>query len=364
VRRAVIFAITFVFAIALLARASTYTVRFTENAVLTTFGSASDTSVKTEPGLKFKWPDPIQSVTKYDNRTRFLQTPPVTQQTLDNRQLVLESFCTWNVSDPLRFFQKFSNAGDRAASHYQQAEGIIRGNLRSAMGEISRYRIDELFTPSSRASKLPDLEQKILETLLAKQEDGSSLADYGVTITAVGVNRIILPEETTGAVMDSMRQDRSRLVQELESKGQAQRQAIITAAQAHAEKIRAFAEAYAAEIRRQGDLEAEQYIAQMNESPELAVFLKNIEFMRTAMAKRITYVVNGGIPGFELFFPDAQRTGRSGIPGISGLMGHDPVDAHAREQMEFEESQRIATQRRPVSAPSTTTPVTPAGDRQ
>jgi hypothetical protein len=156
--------------------------------------------------------------------------------------------------------------------------------------------------------------------------------------------------------MNSMKQDRKRLVDELDSRGVAQRQAIVTAATAHADKIRAFAEAYAAEIRRQGDLEAEQYIAQMNESPELAIFLKNIEFMRTAMAKRITYVVNGGIPGFELFFPgSAQRTGRYGIPGISSLMGNDPVAA-----AQDAEAHHRASQRNVLPASTETT----AGDRQ
>src|SRR5204863_9901729 len=74
VRRALVIAAAAVFVIALLARAMTYTVRFTETGVLTTFGKAGDEAIKKDPGLYFKWPDPIQSVTKYDTRTRFLQT--------------------------------------------------------------------------------------------------------------------------------------------------------------------------------------------------------------------------------------------------------------------------------------------------
>lgn len=363
-RRVIIFAITIVFAIALLARAATYTVRFTEAAVLTTFGSAGENSVQRDPGLKFKWPDPIQSVTKYDTRARFLQTPPVTQQTFDERQLVVEAFCTWHVVDPLLFFQSFSNAGDRAASHYQKAEDLLRGNLRSAAGEISRYRLSELFTPASRASKLPELEERILSSLRASRIDGAGIADYGIAVTSVGISRIVLPEETTGAVMQSMKQDRARLVQELESRGGAQREAIITTARSHANKIQAFADAYAAEIRRQGDLEAQQFVAQMNESPELAVFLKNIEFIRTAMAKRITFVVSGAVPGFELF--NGMRKVRAGgqIPGISALMGDDPVGevtGPAAPVLDDEQSRLIAAQREAGSAAA---PASSTGGRQ
>jgi len=108
VRRPIILILAFIFAVALLARAVTYTVRFTEAGVLTTFGKAAEqdlTKVR-EPGLKFKWPDPIQSVTKYDTRSRFLQTKAEQQQTADSRQITVEAFCTWKVKDPLKFFQR------------------------------------------------------------------------------------------------------------------------------------------------------------------------------------------------------------------------------------------------------------------
>src|SRR5262245_35688907 len=100
----------------------TYTVRFTETAVLTTFGKASEADVIKEPGLGLKATDPIQSVTKYDKRVRLLTVKLETQQTADSKQVIVEGFCTWRVDDPLKFFQSFSNAGDRADEHYRKAE--------------------------------------------------------------------------------------------------------------------------------------------------------------------------------------------------------------------------------------------------
>jgi hypothetical protein len=132
-------------------------------------------------------------------------------------------------------------------------------------------------------------------------------------------------------------------VSELESRGEAQSRAITTAAEAHASRIRAFADAYAAEIRQTGDLEAEQYVAQMNESPELAVFLKSIEFIRTATAKRITWIVNNSVPGFELMSRESARVAEDGsIPGVARLMGSDPAA----------ESTRIAGQSTQPGAPA------------
>lgn len=321
-RRPVIIAVAIVFALALLARTMTYTVKFTENAVLTTFGKAGANAIQTKPGLKFKWPDPIQAVTKYDTRSRFLQTQSQTQQTADSRQLVVETFCTWRVSDPLKFFQRFSNAGDNAQDHYKAAEDrVLRGNLRSAMGEISRYRIGELFTTDTTTSKLTELEARILATLKTPSQEGTSIADYGIEVEVVGINRIMMPEETTKAVFDSMKEDRAFLVKGLESKGDSEAQTIIGTADANARRIEAFAKQLAADIRQKGDQEAQPYIVAMQEAPELAVFLKNIDFMKQALGKRMTWIVDTSMPGMELLSPTAVRNAKPGtVPGVSGLM--------------------------------------------
>ena len=97
------------------------TVRFTERAVVTTFGKAGESSVKTEPGLGFKWPYPIQSVTKYDTRQRYSETRSEALATADNRQIIVQSFIVWEVKDPLKFFQALNNT--RAAN--QTLERIV-----------------------------------------------------------------------------------------------------------------------------------------------------------------------------------------------------------------------------------------------
>lgn len=332
-RRPVIIAVCLVFAVAILGRLMTYTVRFTENAVLTTFGKAGPDAKKDQPGLKFKLPDPIQSVTKYDTRSRFLQTQSETQQTADSRQLVVEAFCTWRVSDPLKFFQRFSNAGDRALDHYKQAEEkVLRGSLRSAMGEISKYTMGELFTTNTSASKLPELEARVLAGLKARGQDGYSIEDYGITVDVVGINRIILPEETTKTVFDSMKEGRNLLIKGLESRGDSEAQTIVGAAKANAARIESFAKALAADIRQRGDEEAQPYIAAMAEAPELAVFLKNVDFVKNALAKRITWIVDTSMPGFEFLSPGAMRKSESGhIPGVGALMSEPTKPLGAAE---------------------------------
>jgi membrane protease subunit HflC len=320
VRRSLMIGIAAVLVIALLAFMMTYTVRFTDAAVLTTFGKAGPDSIHKEPGLYFKAPYPFQSVTTYDTRVRIVQLRLETLQTFDSRQLIVEAFCTWRVSDPLIFFQRFSNAGERAEDHYRQAEKTLQDNLRSALSELSRYRMSDLFPRGTTPSKLPELEQAVLATLRAGgSEGGRALTGDGIEAVNIGINRIKFPEETTKAVFQRMEADRKRLIDQLESQGQSEAQTIRTAAESLAKKIRAFADAQAREIRARGDAEATPWLALMNENPELAVFLRNLDFMRTAFAKKVTLILPTSTPGLELLSPDSMQGVQSGeIPGGLG----------------------------------------------
>ena len=67
---------------------TTYQVRFTEVAVLKTFGEAQKDEVKLEPGLYPKWPWPIQEVRIYDKRTRVLRHHSLTNWVLVQRTLI------------------------------------------------------------------------------------------------------------------------------------------------------------------------------------------------------------------------------------------------------------------------------------
>lgn len=304
--------------VALVSRMVTYSVRFTEVAVVTTFGEASEKSTVAEPGLHFKAPYPIQAVTKYDTRIRFLQTRSETQQTADDRQIVVEAFAMWRVEDPLLFFQRFSGAGDREADHYRRAEEILRSAMRSAMAESSRYRMDELFTSEGR-SKLPELEAGVLSTMVGTSVGTQTLASSGIKVESVGISRVVLPEETTTAVFERMAADRDRLVKQIESQGLSAAETIRSTAQSKAQRISEFANARGAEIRTRGDIEAAKYLELMNQEPALAIFLREMDLLANAMAKRATLVLSTDMPGIRSFRPDAMSKVKGGEIPDSGF---------------------------------------------
>lgn len=286
---------------------TTDTVRFTETAVVTTFGRADASDVREEPGLVFTIPW-AQRVTKYDKRARFLETRPETQQTKDQRQVVGTVYLTWRVGDALKFYQRFSSAGDRPEEHYRQAEQVLRGYLRSAaLSEFGRFRLTELLTPVPGASKLAELEAGMLARLKNSAAGETSLADYGIEPLAVGFSSMTFPQETTKEVFKAMSSNRTTIANEAKSQGESRAATIRSEAEADAKRILAFADTLAQSIRGQGDIEAAQYVAQMKDDPELAIFLQNIKFLRDTVGRQFTLVLPTNLPGMELLRPDAMK---------------------------------------------------------
>ncbi len=318
-----------VFVLVLVSFTVTYQVRFTEKAVLTTFGKADPDSSKGGAGLHFKLPYPIQSVTTYDTRLRFTPAKGQSVSTKDSRLIIVEAYCTWRVSDPLKFYERFSNAGASSDEHFRKASEVISSALSGSMTEIGSFNMDELFARDQGASKLPQLEGRMMQAMVGGSS-GVSLSEYGIEARDVGINKIILPEATSKAVNERMAANRDRVAQAIQSQAEAEEVGIKGKADSMSKTILAFAERRAQEIRNKGDLEAAQFIRQMNVNPELAVFLKNIDLLRDSLAKKATLVIPFSAPGMGVFSPNAMDNVRPGqIPGsnMEGVTGKPRSDA-------------------------------------
>jgi len=300
-RRPLFFLLAGLIVVALAAFSFTYTVQYNERAVVTNFGSADEADLKTEPGLKFKWPYPFQSVTSYDTRVQVVDALGTQQQTADDKQIVVEAYAAWRVDNPLVFYRKFSNAGPDERDHYAEAEKTVLSSLNSAISETSRFRMDELFSPSFGSSRLPDLEKAILAVVRRDAGDPNTTG-LGIEIVDVGINRIRLSEQNSTDVIERMKADRQKLAQDTISAGQATAQTIRTTAESDAQRIRSFAERQASNLKSIGDQEAGQYIATMQENPKLAMLLEELQFLRDAYSKQITLVISGA-PGFRMLQP-------------------------------------------------------------
>ncbi|HZW07315.1 MAG TPA: SPFH domain-containing protein [Phycisphaerales bacterium] len=328
--------IAIVVVLAILAFMTTYTVRFTEKAVVTTFGRADGSSVKTEPGLGIKWPYPIQSVITYDTRQRFTETKSETLATADNRQVILQTYLVWRVNDPLLFFRSYGNGGAREIDHVRQAEETLRAKLRSALAETSRYRLTDLLNAGQGGSKLGDLETGILKSLQGDTAGGGgggasgALAASGIEAVSVGIQSMELPQAVTEAVFKNMQATQEKLAAAEGKRGQTEADTIKNKADADAQKIQAFAQRTAEVIKGQGQQEAAVYLAMQKEDPRLAVFLQQLRFLREATGHRTTLVLPLSMAGFQLLNPRVQEQLSNGtIPPLGGAPV-PPADLNVR----------------------------------
>ena len=80
--------------------------------------------------------------------------------------------------------------------------------------------------------------------------------------------------------------------------------AIKSRAEQDAKRILAFAERRAAEIRELGERESAPFLKQMSANPDLAVFLKQMDFMGSLVSKRTTVVLPTTMPGVDAISPE------------------------------------------------------------
>ena len=203
----------------------------TEYVIVAQFGNP--VRAITAPGLYAKLPDPAQSVIRVDNRLRLYSLPQVEFLTEDKKNIVVESYATWRVTDSLLFLTSVRDAPG--------AEARLADVLTSELGvALGTYDLSSLVTTDPAAMRLPAMMEQVKANV-----DGRT-AQYGFAVTDVRLKLITYPEANQASVFQRMRAERERIARQLRSEG----------AEAAA-KIRAEAETQAAIIRAEADKDAE-----------------------------------------------------------------------------------------------------------
>jgi membrane protease subunit HflC len=187
----------------------TYQVRETEVAVVTTFGNP--TGFPDKPGLKWKWPRPIQKVHKFDKRVfnfegRFEQT-----LTSDNYPLLVMLYVGWTISEPKTFFDVFRDGLPK------EAEPALAGLIESGKNEVvGKHPFSHFVSIDEKQLKFVEVETDILKAI-----QPAALSKYGIAIKFVGIKKLGLPESVTEKVFNRMQAERQREVDKIKADGDA-----------------------------------------------------------------------------------------------------------------------------------------------
>jgi len=278
-----------------------FQVRFNEVAVVTTFGKASEGSIKNTDGkgagLYLKWPWPIQDVRRYDARVRILEDRLEQQETLDKQVVILSTYVSWKIGNPLDFYRSMRNE--------QNAERYLLDRLRTARAEVGNYSFDDLTNVDPAALKLAEVE----EAVLRRMRTDISSQQYGVEVDNVGIKRIILPQDVAEKVFERMSLTRQRLAQSARSEGEAVARSIRARARSAQQRILAFADRRAQDIRSEGDQAAARYYATFARNEDFAIFIRKLESLETTLANNTTFLLDTRIVPFDVLEEGAAAPG-------------------------------------------------------
>jgi len=271
----------------------TFTVRFNESALVTTFGKISRRV--DEPGLCWKWPPPINSVMTFDRRIRMYQRLPVETQTSDAQPIVVTVYVNWRINDQVEdFYNSFHVPGmGNAESLVIEAEDMINGWIAEASNIISEFKLSELITLDADRFKLDDMVRGAESSMLVRlREKAQADRGYGIEIEDVGLEMLGVPDAVTANVFTRMASERQKESTRLIGEGRREADSIKGRAEGQAKIITAQAEAEAEKIRAEGDAESLQYLEVLNKNPELANILRSYKTMSKILGDRTTYVFN------------------------------------------------------------------------
>ncbi len=249
----------------------------TENAIVTQFGQP--VRVITNPGLYAKLPDPFQSVTHINNQLNIYNLPQTEFLTADKKNIVLEAYATWKVTDPLLFLK---SVRDPFGAETRLAD-VIASELGVALGQVE---LGQLVTVDTEKLKLSTTLSTVAQTAASRTEQ------YGFTVTDVRLKQLTFPQANLTSVFQRMKAEREAIARQFRSEGTEQAAKIRAAADTERAQILADANQKAAEIRGQADAEAISiYANAFGKDPEFYQFLRTLQSYEVFVDNNTTLIL-------------------------------------------------------------------------
>ena len=264
----------------------TFQVRETESALVTRFGKP--VREITEPKLYFKWPAPIERVHKFDSRMQVFEADLGETTTKGAVPIIVNTYVVWRIAEPLKFLNSVGTVKEAEVKLYSQITDTQNRVIgQHSFGEFVNSDAAKIKFKQIEAEMLADLEQTLSD-------------EYGIEIKTLGIKQLKVSKDVTVKVFERMKAARNRRTEATIARGEAEATKIRADANLKKTELLAAAEARAKAIRGQGDAEAAKYYKLLEEEPELAMFLRNIEALEKILKERSTIVIRDDSEPFKL----------------------------------------------------------------
>ncbi|MFT6802842.1 MAG: membrane protease subunit HflC [Salibacteraceae bacterium] len=285
----IIFLITTLIILLIVAHQSVYIVKETEQVVITQFGKPVG-EAKTEPGLKFKTPF-IQKTNYFEKRYMEWDGDPNQVPTKDKKFIFVDTYARWQITNPLQFFIRMTN--ERGAQ--TRLDDILDGETRDY---IAAHDLEEAVRSNNRVPASSGATGEMISDSLATISVGrqelqrmilisanKKAADLGIVILDFRFKRINYVQEVSEQVYERMKSERYRIADKFRSEGQGEASRINGEKERKLKTIQSEAFRKAEEIKGKADAKAAGIYAsaynQTYASRELYGFLKSMETFET-----------------------------------------------------------------------------------
>jgi membrane protease subunit HflC len=249
----------------LIAMTAPFTINEAQVAIRTEFGAI--VGLDYSPGLHWKWP--WDQVVKFDRRILSQSYTGETFLTNDNRGLIVDFYVKWKVKDASRYFQATGGREDLAGERIAE---IVKDGIKSVVAQ----RTLEQIVSAERAAVTGEM----------IGQAGTNVANLGMDLVDVRVQRIDLPDDVSTRVYDSMKQNFVKIAMKLRAEGTSASVRIRAAAERSRTEILADAERDALRVRGDGDALATQtYSKAYSKDPEFYAFYRSLQAYERSLGK-------------------------------------------------------------------------------
>jgi membrane protease subunit HflC len=244
--------------------------------VLYSFGQIKE--VITEPGLRFKLPQPFQNVVFLDRRVLTLDSPETGSiQTAEKKNLVVDWLVKWRIADPKQFIR--NNSG---GTSIQTAEARLTSVVQDALNsEVTKRTVKDVLS-TDRDKIMQGVQQRLID----------DAKTFGIEIVDVRIKRVDFPASVADSVYQRMKSERQQVANELRSTGSAEGEKIRADADRQREVLVAEAYRDAQKIKGEGDAKASALYAEaFGRDAQFAQFYRSLDAYKASFNKKSDVMV-------------------------------------------------------------------------
>jgi membrane protease subunit HflC len=230
---------------------SAYVVAENEHACVTRFNKIE--TVKSEAGLYFKIPF-VDQIMRFPNTVLLYDIPESEALTADKKNMTVDSYITWKISDPRTFYQTIGSITEAET----RLDAFTYTALKNLMGTLQQSDIIN----EEDASERNDIYAGITEDVAVVAKT------YGISVLDIKIKRLDLPADNEQAVYARMISDRNQIAEKFTADGEYEASIIRNDVDKQVNIIISNAEAQAAKLEAEGEAEYMRMLAEAYDSDD------------------------------------------------------------------------------------------------